>query len=109
MGCVVSRGASTGLVGAASVVVTELLVGRLGVGALGRSVARLALAGGAGVAAERLGAPESVARGLVAGPVLVTALDLGVALIPRRRLDPPPVTDPARAGDPWPPRPPYAP
>lgn len=91
-----------------AVVATELLVGRLGVGALGRSAARLALTGGAGLAAERFGAPEAVARGVVAGPVLVTALDLGVAMIPRRRLDPPAVDAPARAGAPWPPRPPYA-
>lgn len=98
---------------AGAVVAVELLLGRLtGLNGspLGRSVVRLALAGGAGLAAERLGAPDAVSRGLVAGPVLVSALDLGVAAIGRRpRIDPPAVADPARAGDPWPPRPPCAP
>lgn len=107
----VSGGAATGLVGAASVVAVELLLGRLGLcSALGRGVVRLGLAAGAGLAAERLGAPDEVSRGVVAGPVLVTALDVGVAAIGRRpRIDPPPVSDPAKAGAPWPPRPPYAP
>jgi hypothetical protein len=102
----VSEGAAVGLVGAASVVVVEMLVARLGIAsAVGRGAVRLGLAAGAGLAVERLGAPDAVARGVVAGPVLVTALDVGVAMIPRRpRIDPPPVSDPARAGDPWPPR-----
>lgn len=101
----VSEGVAVGLVGAASVVGVELLLARLGVAsALGRGVVRLGLAGGAGLVAERLGAPDAVARGVVAGPVLVTALDVGVAMVPRRpRIDPPAASDPARAGDPWPP------
>lgn len=104
-------GAVTGLAGAVSVVVTELLVGGLFNGSpLARGVARLAVAGGAGFAAERLGAPEAVSCGIVAGPVLMTTLDVGVSAIGRRpRIDPPPVTDPTQAGAPWPPRPPYAP
>ena len=104
MGRAVVEGASTGLVGAAAVVGVELVAAQLGGGALGRALVRLALGAGAGLAAERLGAPAAVSRGLVAGPVLVSALDLGVALVPRRRAEPPAVSDPSRAGDPWTPR-----
>jgi len=105
-------GARIGLAGAVSVVAMQhavQLAPALNAAPFGRLLARLALAGLAAAAAERLDAPR-VATGIVAGAVLVSSLDAGVALVSStpRRLDPPPVTDPARAGDPWAPRPPYA-
>ena len=108
----ISDGARIGLAGAGSVVLAEHILARmrLNTSPLSRTLARLTLAGGAAWAADRLDAPR-LATGIVAGAVLVTALDVGVAMIAStpERIDPPPVDDPARLGDPWPPRPPYGP
>jgi len=106
-------GVRIGVAGAASVVLSEhalSLAPGLAGSPLSRCLARLALAGCVAWVADRAGA-ERLATGAIAGAALVSSLDAGVALIARtpRRAEPPLVTDPAKAGDPWPPRPPYGP
>jgi hypothetical protein len=115
-----ARGVAAGLSGAAAVVALDSVLARIP--ALnGSPFARgaLRLAGGfaaatmAGRAAERVGSASgrAVARaaadGLLAGPVLVTALDVGVAMIGQRRTEPPPAQTVAQLGAPWAPSPPW--
>jgi len=106
-------GLRIGVAGAASVALTEhalTLAPGLAGSPLGRVLVRVALAGAVAWTADRLDAPR-VATGVIAGAALVSSLDAGVALIAStpRRVDPPPVADPARQGEPWAPRPPYGP
>lgn len=105
------EGMQIGAAGAASVVVCEhalALAPGLAASPLSRGAVRFALAGAIAWAADRMGFPL-VATGAFAGASMVGALDAGVALVARtpRRVEPPPVADPAHLGDPWPPRPPY--
>jgi len=98
-----------GVVGAVTVVVLDGVVTRarlLNGHPIGRAAVRLAVAGLLAWGADRLGS-RFVAGGVIAGAVLVTALDAGIALFPARRIEPPA----ARAGDlgaPWGPQPRYA-
>ena len=78
---------------------------------LGRAVGRLGAAAALAYGAHRLGAPCYIAGGIVAGPVMVTALDIAVAQLPRNRVEPPVLpsgTPLALAGLPWGPRLPYS-
>jgi hypothetical protein len=66
-------------------------------------VTRLALAGALAAGARHLGASDNVVEGMIAGPVLVTVLDLAIGMVGRRRIDPPPVQD-GQIGAPWAPQ-----
>jgi hypothetical protein len=104
---------TTGVVGAISVAATDGVATRLPVlnaRPAGRAVVRLALAGAACWAAWKLKAPEAVVAGILVGPVLVTTLDVAVALIgrdPEKRLEPPVARTVEELGAPWAPQPAY--
>lgn len=114
----VKRGAAAGASGAAAVVALDSILARIP-SLNGHPLARAALRLGGGLAAaalasraaERVASREgrAVARaaadGLLAGPVLVTVLDAGVAMIGQRRVEPPPARTVAEIGEPWAPRP----
>lgn len=90
---------------------TVTRVDALNTSRIGRAAARLALAGIVAWAAHKAKAPEPVVGGVLVGAVLVTALDAAVSLIPRNRVDPPPIppgTHAGLVGLPWGPQPAYA-
>lgn len=108
------RAATTGASGAAAVVALDSLLSRLP-SLNAHPVWRGALRIAAGVAASEAlsrhvkgATADAVADGLVAGPVLVTVLDLGVSMVGLRRMEPPPVRTAGELGAPWPPQPPWA-
>lgn len=108
----VESAAVVGVSGAASLAFIELLIGRvswLNGSPLGRTIGRLAVAGATAYVADRLDAPEDVTTGVIAGAVMASSLDVGVALVGTKRLDPPAVVSAGQLGDPWAPRPPYLP
>lgn len=51
---------------------------------------------------------QAAADGLLVGPVMVSLLDVGVAAVGLRRVEPPPATSPSGLGAPWPPQPAWA-
>lgn len=114
----VGRGAAAGISGAAAVVLLDSVLARV-TSLNGHPLARAALRLGGGLAAATLAAraaervpsrqgralARAAADGLLAGPVLVTVLDAGVAMIGQRRVEPPPARTIAELGEPWAPRP----
>lgn len=105
------RSVSLGLVAGASIIAVTSVVGRIPAvnATLPRRLAgSLALAGGAAHGAMLLKAPQVVSDGIIAGAVAMAVLQITVSAIGSRRLDPPPVADARRLGDPWPPQMPYA-
>jgi hypothetical protein len=106
LGCV-----GAGITGAASVALTDGITTRvdcLNGRPIGRAVARTSIAGAAAYAASKLGAPSFVSCGILVGPLVVSTLDLALALIPQRRVNPPAVPSAGALGQPWGPRPLYA-
>ncbi len=106
VGRVLVTGAAVGAAGAVSAAAVE--VATLGVEspaarALARLLAGAALASGA----AWVGAPAAVASGALAGPVLVTGLDLVARLVPSRPAVLPPVGS-GGLGAPWAPSPAWA-
>lgn len=110
----VARGAVVGVSGALSVFVIDSVLSRipaLNGSPSGRAAVRLVSASIASIAADSIGAPGEISAGILAGPVMVTTLDLGVAMVGRSRVDPPPVLvsqGPEALGAPWPQKPLYA-
>jgi len=101
---IAKNGGIIGLSGALSVAVIETILQRMP--ALSTSPALTAMvriAGGFGAAliAERAGASDSIVDGILAGPVLVTGLDLGTRLIGSRRPEPPAAGRLEDLGQPW--------
>lgn len=114
-----SRGVAVGTSGALGALVLDAALARLAVQNVGL---RSALRAGGGIAAavalDRLtrdAKPSTrdtfgaVADGLIAGPLMLSMLDLGVSFVGERRLDPPPAGSAAQLGAPWAPSPPWAP
>lgn len=101
------KAALIGATGAAVVIALDSTLGRIPelngrplVRAAGRTLAGAALAYGA----HRAKLPEAVVLGAVAGPALVTVLDLATSAVSLRRLDPPAARDAGSLGSPWAPR-----
>lgn len=110
----IARPLVTGASAAASVVALDSVLARVP-GLNGRPLLRglVRLAGG-WAASEALSRTsdsphvQAAADGLLAGPVMVTLLDVGIAAVGLRRIDPPSATSPLGLGDPWPPQPAWA-
>ena len=98
--------ALAGLSGAVSVAVIDTALNRTALAGSPLAMAILRVVAGAGTAwiAHKAGAPDAVALGVGAGPVLVTGLDLGTRLIGLKAQEPPPAGSPAQLGAPWAPR-----
>lgn len=119
-----ARRIAVGVTGAISVAVVDSGVQRIAalsrrpwlraVARVGASVALVAVAARIATAARTAGhtdlaeLAEATADGMVAGPVLMATLEAGIAMIPRRRMEPPAVRTAARIGDPWPAAPPWS-
>jgi hypothetical protein len=82
------QGLAIGSVGALSAFVVESMVRRvpaINVCPIRRAIARVFLGGVAASLADAAEAPDAVSSGLIAGPVMTTALDLGGAYMAGRR------------------------
>ena len=96
-----------GLTAAATVMLLDGILTRvqsLNGSPLGRAALRLGAGGALAYGAHRLGAPCYIAGGLLAGPVMVTAMDVVVSTLPRNRVNPPVLASGspiALAGLPW--------
>lgn len=89
-----------GLTGAVSLVATDALARADDLDAVERGLVRLLAGGVTAWVMHAAGAPASVVAGAIAGPVLGTTLDVAVAALPARRLEPPPQPLES-AGLPW--------
>lgn len=95
------NGVVIGLSGAVTVAALDGVLSRTDItSATKRAAIRLSAAGVLAYGASRAGASDSIVDGIVAGPVLVTAFDLALSTIGKKRVDPPP----AHLGQPWAPQ-----
>lgn len=107
------NGAILGFTGAVSIAVIDSVIARAPIlrygGRTRRIATRLAIAGLLAYGTRKVGAPVVITEGIVAGAVLMSTLDIFVwsimAWMPL--INPPPVIDPKRIGEPWPPQPLY--
>ena len=100
-----------GISGAVTVALVDGVLSRvigLNSSAATRGALRLALGGALRYGLTRAGASPGIADGALVGPVLVTTLDVGVAVIGRRGIEPPPAESIEQAGLPWAPSPAWA-